>query len=77
MEGMETMKYQIKIQGLLDESWSDWLGEVEITHGEENGVLITTICGEASDQPALFGILNRIRDLNLALISVVQTGQTQ
>ncbi len=69
------MKYQIKVKGTLDESWSDWLGEVVITHREENGVLITIICGEVSDQPALFGILDRIRDLNLPLISVEQSDQ--
>jgi len=69
------MKYQIKIKGALDESWSDWLGEMEITCAEEDGAVTTTIRGEAPDQPALFGILDRIRDLNLALISVVQTDQ--
>jgi len=71
------MKYQIKVKGVLDESWSDWLGDVELTCAEENGMLITTICGEAPDQPALFGILNRIRDLNLLLISVIQFEQSR
>ncbi len=69
------MRYQIKVKGMLDESWSDWLGEVELTNREEEGVLITVICGEVPDQPALFGILNRVRDLNLPLISVIQLDQ--
>ncbi|HVN52902.1 MAG TPA: hypothetical protein VMT46_01135 [Anaerolineaceae bacterium] len=67
------MKYQIKIKGILDESWTDWLGSVQISTSEENGVNVTTISGEIPDQPALFGILERIRDLNLPLISAVQT----
>ncbi len=69
------MRYQIKVKGTLDESWTDWFGEVEITHGEENHILISVICGEVPDQPALFGILDRIRDLNLPLISVIQLDQ--
>jgi len=64
------MRYQIKVRGTLDESWSRWLGSVEITSVEENEYPITVIQTEIPDQPALFGILNRIRDLNLTLISV-------
>jgi hypothetical protein len=71
------MKYRIKVKGVLDESWSDWLGGVAITCGEENGMLITTICGDVADQPVLFGILDRIRSLNLPLISVMQDEQSQ
>jgi hypothetical protein len=70
------MRYQIKVRGTLDESWSRWLGSVEITSVEENGSPITVIQTEIPDQPALFGILNRIRDLNLALISVTWLDQS-
>jgi hypothetical protein len=66
------MKYQIKIRGALDPSWSHWLGELDISSVEEDGVWLTTLVGEAPDSPALFGILDRIRDLNLTLISVSQ-----
>ena len=65
------MIYQIKLKGELDESWSDWLGEVEIASEQaEDGSVITTILVDAADQPALFGVLDRIRDLNLVLINV-------
>ena len=66
------MKYEIKVKGILDESWADWLGEVEITSGEENGLPVTTIRGQAADPQALYGILDRTRSLNLTLISVNQ-----
>jgi hypothetical protein len=67
------MIYQIKIKGALDRSWSDWLGEVEITTEQaEDGFVITTMLVDAADQPALFGILDRIRDLNLILIHVIR-----
>ena len=66
------MKYQIKIRGVLDPSWSRWLGEFEISSMEKDGDWITTLAGEAPDSPALFGILDCIRDMNLTLISVCQ-----
>ena len=65
------MVYEIKIRGKLDESWSDWLGNVELTSNVgEDGAPITTLVCQAPDPPTLFGILDRIRDLNLPLISV-------
>jgi hypothetical protein len=66
------MIYQITIKGELDQSWSDWLGEVEIiAELAEDGTTITTLTVDKLDQPALFGILDRIRDLNLVLINVI------
>ncbi len=64
-------RYQIKIQGRLDESWSDWFDdlEVEITSGE-NGITQTVLTGMVSDQVALHGLLARIRDLGLPLLTV-------
>ncbi len=58
--------YQIKIQGRLDESWSGWFNSMAITV-EGN---TTTLTGAVIDQAALRGILSRLWDLNLALISV-------
>jgi hypothetical protein len=70
------MIYQIKVQGELDQSWTDWLGEVEITaERAEEGSMITTLMVEAADQPALFGVLDRIRDLNFVLIQVSRVGE--
>lgn len=69
------MIYQIEIKGELDQSWSDWLGGVEITLSRmEDGAAITTLTVEVVDQPALFGILDRIRDLNLDLLNVTNVG---
>jgi hypothetical protein len=65
------MVYQIKVNGKLDKSWSDWLGGASITsQREENGAVITTLTVDATDGPALFGLLDRIRDMNLLPISV-------
>jgi hypothetical protein len=69
------MIYQIEIKGELDQSWSDWLGKVEITSSRtEDDAAISILTVEVVDQPALFGILDRIRDLNLDLLNVTNVG---
>ena len=60
------MTCQIQVQGRLDEGWSDWFSGMTVT--SESGV--TTLTGTVADQAALRGILTRIWDLNLALVSV-------
>lgn len=65
------MIYQIKIRGLLDQSWTNWLGDVQIDAARQNnGDMISTLTVDILDQAALFGILDHIRDVNLPLISV-------
>ncbi len=72
------MIYQIKIKGKLDKSWSDWLGSARITLTlGKGGDWITTLVADVPDPPALFGILDRIRDLNLTLISVQEMGREE
>jgi len=58
--------YQIKVRGKLSSNWSDWFDGISIT--AEGAV--TTITGNIPDQSALHGLLARIRDLGLPLISV-------
>ncbi len=62
--------YQIKIEGKLDQSWSDWFSGLTITV-EGSSPASTTITG-AVDQSTLRGILTKIWDLNLTLISVTR-----
>lgn len=64
---------QIKVQGNLDKSWSPWFGDMTLAFEiEGNGRPITTLTGIVADQSALRGILSKIWDLNLTLISVIQ-----
>ena len=60
--------YQIKVEGRLNEGWSDWFSGMAVAL--ENDVTILT--GAVADQAALRGILTNIWDLNLTLISVSQ-----
>lgn len=59
--------YEIKIKGYLDQRWSDWFEKLELKHLEGNETLLS---GLLPDQAALHGLIERIRDLNLTLISV-------
>ncbi len=59
--------YEIRIKGRLDPHWSEWFSDLELTYLDENETLLA---GLLSDQAALHSLLERIRDLNLTLISV-------
>jgi hypothetical protein len=63
--------YEIKIRGHLDPYWSEWFAGLRLTHLEGNETLLS---GPLSDQAALHGLLERIRDLNLTVISVTRGG---
>ena len=64
--------YEIRVQGELDQEWTDWFDDGQRVSAldirSECGV--TTLTGKVADQPALFGLLLKIRDLSLALLSV-------
>ncbi len=64
--------YEIKIQGLLEDHWTKWFEGMTLKRieNEENHQGCTTLSGQIVDQPALHGLLAKIRDLNLTLISV-------
>ena len=66
------MYYEIKVQGHLDRLWAQWFEGMTLTNIEngESGVACTMISGLVADQSALHGLLIKIRDLNLTLISV-------
>ena len=68
------MALQIRIKGHLGDDWTDWFGGMTITL-EENGDTLLT--GPVPDQAALFGLLRRVRDLGMQLISInrVDTGK--
>ena len=67
MSGVKNQTYEIRLKGQIDESWSEWFDGFVFRH-ESDGT--TTLTGRNIDQAALHGLLKRIRDLGLALISV-------
>ena len=68
------MVYQVRIKGHLGPQWTDWFGGLTITL-EGNGD--TLLAGPVVDQATLRGLLRKVRDLGMPLISVirVKTGQ--
>jgi hypothetical protein len=67
--------YQIRIKGQLDSQWTDWFEGLTITLEEDGDTLLT---GPVIDQAALHGLLKKVRDLGMPLVSVspVEPGQT-
>jgi hypothetical protein len=63
--------YRIRVRGRLDERWSDWFNDLTVETVNEGENLPVTIITGVIDQAALRGILNKVWDLNLSLISVV------
>jgi hypothetical protein len=59
--------YAIRIKGHLGHQWTDWFGEVTFTLEDNGDTLIT---GPVVDQAALHGLLKKVRDLGMPLISV-------
>lgn len=62
------MLVEIRVKGNIDLTWSDWLGGLTIKHVNPEETLLK---GTVVDQASLYGLLTKLRDLNLALISVV------
>ena len=65
----QPMVYQIRIKGHLGPQWTDWFGSMTITL-EDNGDTLLT--GPVADQAALHGLLKRVRDLGMPLISALR-----
>jgi hypothetical protein len=64
---MTAVRYEIRVRGVLDRRWSAWFDGLQLS-SEPGGV--TVIAGEVADQAALHGLLAKVRDLGLPLLSV-------
>ncbi len=66
--------YRIRVRGHLAGDWAEWFGGLAVTLEEDGDTLLT---GPVVDQAALYGLLKKVRDLGLPLLSVncVEAGQ--
>jgi len=62
--------YEIRIQGRLDGRWSTWLDDLNLSYTHDGA---TVLRGRITDQAALHGLLHKVRDLGLPLLSVART----
>lgn len=62
-------RYHIRVAGYLDDDFADWFDGLTLSHSTDAE---TSLTGAVADQAALHGILARIRDLNLTLLSVTR-----
>ena len=68
-DGPDTGHYEIRLQGRLDAHWAAWFDGLSVDQ-EEDGT--TVLRGPIADQAALHGVIQRVRDLGLPLISVTR-----
>jgi hypothetical protein len=67
-------RYEIRLTGHLEARWAGWFDGLTISH-ESDGT--TVISGPVADQAALHGLLQRVRDLGVSLVSVTQVEPDQ
>jgi len=67
--------YEIRVEGELGDMWVDWFGDLSMRKESAANAdhVITVLYGPIVDQPAMHAVLNKIRDLNLTLISIKRT----
>ncbi len=63
-------RYEIRVAETLESWWSQWFSDMEISPMDDHGQQITLLRGSLRDQAALFGLLSRMRDLNLTLLEI-------
>ncbi len=68
-----TERYEIRLTGHLDARWTDWFDGLAVKYDDGS----TVISGQIVDQAALHGLLQRVRDLGLPLVSVRQVEEDQ
>ncbi len=71
---IKPMVYQIRLKGHLGCEWTDWFGGLTITLEEDGDTLLT---GPVVDQAALHGLLRKVRDLGMPLVSVIRVKHGQ
>lgn len=70
--GRDARHYQIRVKGHLETRWAAWFEGMSLSHAPDG---TTTLSGVVADQAALHGLLQRLRDLGVPLISITDGGQ--
>ena len=73
-DAQKPVLYEIRIEGHLGSQWANWFGDAHITLEEDGN---TRLACPVIDQAALFGLLKKVRDLGMSLVSVIRVGSVQ
>ena len=65
--------YAIRVTGHLDDRWASWFDDLEVTRDEDGSTLMR---GRVADQAALHGLLHKVRDLGLPIVSIARVDPT-
>jgi len=65
-DAARSARYEIRVEGILDQRWTAWFEGLQLDSDGSQ----TVICGSVVDQAALHGLLNRVADMGLVLVSV-------
>ncbi len=68
----EARRYELRVEGHLDARWAAWFEGLSLTQMSDG---TTVLHGTVADQPALHGLIQKLRDLGLPIVSVNQTDQ--
>lgn len=67
----ERSTYEICVEGHLDEGWVSWLEGLKVAHGfSQDGAPFTKLSGSVADQAALHGVLIKLRDIGIPILSI-------
>ena len=64
-----TVTYEIRVKGQLDQRWLEWFDGIKLAYANNDETILT---GAMRDQAALYGVLMKMRDLGLTLVSVTR-----
>jgi hypothetical protein len=67
-------RYEIRLKGHLDARWAEWFDGLSLTHASDG---TTVVHGPVADQAALHGLLQKVRDIGLPLVSVIRVEPDQ
>lgn len=73
-DGHEAGRYEIRLMGLLDSRWTAWFDGMTLSHEKDGSTILS---GPVVDQAALHGLLQKVRDTGLTLVSVTPTDSGQ
>ena len=70
--GRDAQRYEVRVKGHLDTRWAAWFEGMSLTHAADG---TTALSGMVADQAALHGLLQKLRDIGVPLISVTEVGR--